>query len=320
MESELDYHVFHAPPEERLDIAIAKMLETSRTRAKSLITEGYVQLNGKPVEKAAMRLLGNEVISVVLPPPKQAIVEPEDIPLTIIYEDDDLAVIDKPPNLTAHPTAIIRTGTVVNALLGKMALAKEKYFDLTDDDYRPGIVHRLDKDTSGAMIIAKHDKAHHNISDAFRQRLVEKEYVAIVVGDLSDDVEVDAPIGRDFDYNLKMVIGGNNPKSANTYFRGIASVRHPSLGALSLIKARPYTGRTHQIRVHLQHLGIPIWGDVLYGKHSTIMPRQALHAFSITLPHPKDNMAVTFKAEVPLDIIKAWLKVGGEWPPSKEFA
>ncbi len=316
---ELDYHVFNALPEERLDIALAKVLDTSRTYAKSLIMEGYVQLDGKPVEKAAIKLSGSEVISVMLPPPKQIEIEPEDIPLEILYEDEDLAVIDKPPNLTAHPTSSIRTGTVVNALLGKMALAKERYFKTSDDDYRPGIVHRLDKDTSGVMVIAKNDKAHQHLSNSFRQRLVEKEYIAIITGTLAEDIEVDAPIGRDFDYGLKMIIGGNNPKSANTYFRAITSVKRPSSGTLSFVKARPYTGRTHQIRVHLRHLGMPILGDELYGKSSTIMPRQALHAFRLTLPHPKDNMAITFKAEIPLDIIKAWLKAGGQWPPSEEF-
>ncbi len=317
---ELDYHVFNALPEGRLDVVLAKLLDVSRTYAKHLIAEGYVQLNGKPVEKAATKLLGDEVISAVLPPPRKVIIEPEDIPLTILYEDDDMVVIDKPPNLIAHPTASIRTGTVVNALLDKRSLAKEEYFKPSDDDYRPGIVHRLDKDTSGVMIVAKRNKAHRHIGDSFRQRLTEKEYLAIVVGDFPSDVEVDAPIGRDFSYSLKMMIGGSNPKSASTYFKPIAKVKHPSFGTLSFVKAKPHTGRTHQIRIHLLHLGTPIWGDELYGKPSKIMLRQALHAFRLTLPHPKDNTPITFTAELPLDITQAWLEVGGECPPSEELA
>lgn len=316
---ELDYRIFEAPPAERLDIALAKLLKSSRSYAKYLISNGYVQLNGKPVEKASIKLSGTEIISVVIPLPKPVPVEPENIPLTILYEDDSLVVIDKPPNLVAHPTASVRKGTVINALMGRIPLAKEKYFNPNEDDYRPGIVHRLDKDTSGVMVVAKNQKAHHHLANSFKQRLTEKEYFAIAVGDIPDNVEVDAPIGRNLNNGFKMMVGGSNPKSANTYFQVIARAKHYSLGTLSLIKVKPHTGRTHQIRVHLLHLGTPIWGDDLYGLPSAIMPRQALHAFRLTLPHPEDNVAITFKAEIPIDITKAWLEIGGQWPQDSDM-
>ncbi|MEZ4632855.1 MAG: RluA family pseudouridine synthase [Deinococcales bacterium] len=311
---DLDYRVFEAPAGERLDVALAQALATSRSHAKSLIVEGYVQLDGRPQEKASLKLSGKEIISVVLPPPKPMVIEPEAIPLEIVYEDEDMAVINKPPNLTAHPTGNIRTGTVINALMGRMALAKESQFNPGDEDYRPGIVHRLDKDTSGIMVIAKHDEAHRHLTAAFKQRLTEKEYVAIAAGKVDDEVHVDAPIGRNIHVGFKMMIGGNNPKHATTQFRVLARARHPTLGHLSLIKAKPHTGRTHQIRLHLLHLGAPILGDELYSQSSTLMPRQALHAYRLTLPHPKDKQPITFMANVPLDMVEAWLKVGGAWP------
>ncbi len=292
-------------------MAVSVALETSRSYAKTLVTDGYVQLDGRPAAKPSIKLSGGEVVSVMLPPPKPMMVEPEEIPLDIIYQDDDLAAIDKPPGLTAHPTPHLRTNTVVNALLGQMPLAKDKQFDPREGDYRPGIVHRLDKDTTGVMVIAKHDEAHRHIAQSFRKRLTEKEYVAIAVGDLDDDVHMDGAIGRHPVHGHQMTVGGINARSASTYFRVIARVP-----GHCLVKAKPHSGRTHQIRVHLVHLGVPILGDTHYAKASPYIGRQALHALRLTLPHPRDNHAITFTAQVPLDIIDAWLKLGGTWPPA----
>lgn len=306
----VDFESFEAPAGERLDVAIALALETSRTYAKELVNEGYVQLDGRPVAKPSTKLTGTELVTVLIPPRRPLTIEPEDIPLDIIYEDDHLAAINKPPGLVAHPTASVRTGTVVNALLGRMNLSKEKLFDPDGEDYRPGIVHRLDKDTSGVMVVAKNDEAHRHLAASFKKRLTVKEYVAVAVGDIDDEVIVDAPIGRHPVKRQSMTVGGSNPKSASTHFWVLA--RAPGH---VLVRARPHSGRTHQIRVHLQHLKAPILGDEVYGRSSRYIPRQALHAQRLGVPHPLDNQAISFVAQVPVDMVEAWLQVGGSWPP-----
>ena len=212
--------------------------------------------------------------------------------------------------MTAHPTATVRTGTVVNALLGRMPLSKEQHQDPSEDAYRPGIVHRLDKDTSGVMVVAKHDAAHRELSAAFKRRLTEKIYVAIAVGSVDDGVVVDAPIGRHPVKRQQMTVGGSNPRSAVTHVRVIAR-----LPDHTLVRLKPHSGRTHQLRVHLAHLGAPILGDAVYGRPSDAIARQALHAHQLTLPHPIDHEAITFSAQVPLDMVQAWLRLGGAWPP-----
>lgn len=309
---DMDIRVFEAPSDERLDVAISVALELSRSYAKDLITAGFVQLDGRPAAKASTKLSGSELVSVTIPPPKPMRVEPEALELDIIYQDQYLAAINKPPGMTAHPTASVRTGTVVNALLERIPLAKEKNFDPEGEDYRPGIVHRLDKNTSGVMVIAKSADAHRNLSAAFKKRLTEKEYIAIAVGKLDDDLYMDGPIGRHPQHGRKMTVGGSNPRSASTYFRVLAKN-----GEYLLIRAKPHTGRTHQIRVHLAHLGAPILGDNVYGKGSSLISRHALHALRLTLPHPNDNQAITFTAQVPADMVEAWQKLGGSWPPAE---
>ena len=310
----MDIKVFGAPAGERLDVAVSVAVGLSRTYAKELVTGGYVQLDGRPAAKASLKLSGTELVSVQLPPPRPIRVEPEDLALDLIYEDDNLAAVNKPPGMTAHPTASVRSGTVVNALLAKMTLAKEKSFDPEEGDYRPGIVHRLDKDTSGVMVIAKTLEAHRELSAAFKKRLTEKEYIAVAVGKLDDDLYMDGPIGRHPQHGRKMTVGGGNPRSASTYFRVLARAPQPDGRQYLLVRAKPHTGRTHQIRVHLAHLGAPILGDKVYGKGSSLIPRQALHALRLTVPHPRDHEAITFTAQVPADMVEAWLGLGGSWP------
>ena len=306
----VDFRTFEAPAGERLDVAIALALELSRSYAKELVNEGYVQLNGRPVGKASTKLTGSEIVSVTLPPTKPMMIEAEDIPIDIIYEDEHLVAINKPPGVVAHPTATVRSGTVVNALLGKVDLSKERLFDPREEDYRPGIVHRLDRDTSGVMVVAKDDEAHRHLQASFRKRLTEKEYVAISVGDIDDEVFVDAPIGRHPVRRQSMTVGGSNPKDATTRFWVLAR----SSGHV-LLKARPHSGRTHQIRVHLAHLHAPILGDEVYGRASPLIGRQALHAHRLTIPHPLDNHAITFTAQVPADMVRCWRALDGDWPP-----
>jgi 23S rRNA pseudouridine1911/1915/1917 synthase len=300
---------FQAPTAERLDTAIATALGISRTLAKDLIKQGYVRVNGKLIEKASSRLQGQEIISVSLPAEQPNTVEAEDIDLEILYEDQDLIAINKPPFLIAHPTSTVRHNTVVNALLGKTQLSQPSDLSPDDDDYRPGIVHRLDKDTSGVMVVAKHDEAHRHLSEAFKNRLAQKEYIAIVVGDLEKDTNLNAPIGRHPVQGHKMTVGGDNPREASTHFSILAQAPH-----YTLLRAKPHTGRTHQIRVHLAHLGVPILGDEVYGKSSKIISRQALHAYKLSLPHPKTKKLLSLIAPIPLDMIEAWLCLGGQWP------
>lgn len=306
----MDVRSFEAPAGERLDVAISQALSLSRTLAKDLVDDGFVTLDGHPVGKPATKLRGGEIVSLILPPERPMLVEPEDTHVEVIYQDEDLAAIDKPPDLIAHPTATVRSGTVVNALLGRMALSKEDVYDPRREDYRPGIVHRLDKDTSGVMVVAKHAEAHRALADAFKKRLTVKEYVAIAVGELDDDVRMDAPIGRHPVRRQMMTVGGSGAKSAATTFRVLARTR-----GHVLLKATPRSGRTHQIRVHLAHLGAPILGDEAYGRSSEVIARQALHAARLTLPHPRDKQAIAFEAQVPADMVRAWLSLGGAWPP-----
>ena len=248
-----------------------------------------------------------------MPPPRASTVEPQDIALEILYEDDDLVAINKPPSLIAHPTSTVRNNTVVNALLGKIKLSKDEVSP-DDDDYRPGIVHRLDKDTSGIMVVAKHDKAHQQLADAFKNRLTQKEYIAIVVGKLEDDLNLNAPIGRHPVQRQKMTVGGENAREASTHFSVLS--RTVSHMGHTLVKAKPHTGRTHQIRVHLAYLGASILGDEVYGKPSKVISRQALHAYKLSLPHPKTKNPLNLTAPIPLDMIEAWLHLGGQWPES----
>jgi 23S rRNA pseudouridine1911/1915/1917 synthase len=304
----MDVRTFEAPAGERLDVAIAQALALSRTAAKQLVDDGWVTLNGAPVGKPATRLDGGEIVSLILPPQRPSLVEPEDWDVSVLYEDDWLAVIDKPPGLVAHPTARLRSGTVVNALLGRMNLSKEGIYDPHREDYRPGIVHRLDKDTSGVMVIAKHDEAHRHLAHAFKKRWTEKEYVAISVGRLAGDMRVDAPIGRDPVHRQSMRVGGSHPKEATTRLTPLADAP-----GHTLVRALPRTGRTHQIRVHLKHVGCPILADEVYGCTSGVLVRQALHAHRLTLPHPSHGETVTFVAPVPDDMVQAWLALGGTW-------
>ena len=196
---------------------------------KPLLMKATSSLTGVRWGKPSHKLKGEEIVTVMLPPSRPMMVEPEDIPLDIIYQDQYLAAINKPPFLIAHPTSTVRTGTVVNALLGRIQLSKDNLFDPKEDDYRPGIVHRLDKDTSGVMVIAKNDEAHRHLAASFKKRLTEKTYVAIAVGDMDDDVHLDAPIGRHPVNRQKMTVGGTQPRNASTFFS--------SAGALAWLSA-----------------------------------------------------------------------------------
>jgi 23S rRNA pseudouridine1911/1915/1917 synthase len=289
----------------RLDQAVAEACGVSRARAQEWIARGRVRVGERVVAKPAYRLKGEEVL--VEPLEERPLVLPQELPIPVLYEDEDLLVLNKPPGLLTHPAPGVYTGTVVNLLLARYFPQEVQEAD-RPEGVRPGIVHRLDKDTSGVLVVAKHGGALEALARAFRDRLVMKRYLAITEGHPREGTLV-APIGRHPVERHKMHVGGVAPRYAETDFRILATA-----GPYALVEARPHTGRTHQIRVHLKYLRAPILGDELYGRGSPHIPRQALHAYELRLPHPRTGRILEFTAPVPQDMVRAWEAVGGGWP------
>jgi len=291
----------------RLDVFLARRGSfLSRSQVPKALAAGRVLLNGR-APKASGRLKAGDEVLLELPEPAVSEVEPEDIPLQIVYEDGCLLVIDKPPGLVVHPGAGNRRGTLVNALLHHCR-------DLSGIGgvLRPGIVHRLDKDTSGLMIIAKSDPVHRALAEQFQTRRVEKLYLALVYGDVKgEEGVIDLPVGRHPVDRKKMSTRSRRGKSAVTRW----TVRE-RYGAATLLAAAIETGRTHQIRVHLTALGYPVVGDRVYGNQKRIMEiadpglrsplrkmmRQALHAGHIAFNHPGDGHRMSFSSPLPPDM------------------
>jgi len=290
---------------ERLDRCLSQLEPSwTRSRARKLITGGHVTLNGRTAKPAAVVAPGDEV-EVDEPPLQTLDARPEPIELEILHEDPDLLVIDKPAGLVIHPAAGNPSGTLVNALLHHCG-------DLSGIGgvERPGIVHRLDKDTTGVMVVAKSDRAHLALSLAFRRRQVEKTYLAVCYGvPHESEGVIEAPIGRHPRERQQMAVvsGGRTARTRYT-------VEERFAGA-SLVSCRPVTGRTHQIRVHLAHLGHALVGDALYAGRQwrtlsdpraaaacRSFPRQALHAWRLAFDHPVSGERVTFTAPLPADL------------------
>jgi 23S rRNA pseudouridine1911/1915/1917 synthase len=293
---------------ERLDAFIAGAVpDLSRSRAVQLIADGQVRLNGQAARKSE-RVATGDVVEVDVPPPTSSEVQPEAIPLDIFYEDADLVVLSKPAGLVVHPAPGHGSGTLVNALLHHID-------DLSGIGgvKRPGIVHRLDKDTSGLMIVAKHDRAHRSLASALKRREIRRVYLAACWGHLNtDQLTVDAPVGRSSRDRKRMAVReGGRP--AITHFQRIA--RWP---AADLVRAQLETGRTHQIRVHLAHIGHPVVGDPVYGTAGARgisgrdrgwaadlerrVPRQFLHAQRLEFVHPRTGRPHTFECPPPPDL------------------
>ena len=270
--------------------------ELSRSQAQKLIDDGYVVVNGL-MEKASHKTEIGEKIEVTIPPPALTGLLPEAIPVKIIYEDDDLLVIDKPAGLTVHPAPGHPSHTLVNAVLSHLNEIEDE-----GDITRPGIVHRLDKDTSGVMLVAKNNVALANLADQFKARTVKKTYITLVKGILRPDKGViDAPIGRDSGDRKKMAVTGESRgRSARTNYRVIRYI-----GKNSLLEISPETGRTHQIRVHLAAIGYPVFGDITYGKKSAFLNRQFLHAHRIGFNLPATGKWVEFESPLPEDLLQA---------------
>ena len=298
----------------RLDQALAYEARTSRAKAQEWIEMGIVLVDGKPVTKASYKLKG-ETVEVEPPPERPPSVEPENLPLEILYEDQDLVVVNKPAGMITHPAPGVTSGTLVNAILGRYAELRGVLETQMDDEeslkpefIRPGIVHRLDKDTSGVILIARHEAAHRRLSEAFRGRSVYKRYLAITVGPPKEGTFA-APIGRHPVDRTRMHVGGIAARYAETDFETLATA-----GEYALVSAILHTGRTHQIRVHLKALHAPILGDPVYGKPSSLIARQALHAYELRIQHPRTGKYLEFTAPVPADMAGAWEALGGPWP------
>ena len=271
----------------------------SRTRARKLIDEGFVSVNGRPA-KASFRLSVDDKVDIVVPPEPPASLSPEAIPLKIVYEDADLLVIDKSAGLTVHPAPGHPSGTLVNAVLSYLpALAGG------EDPVRPGIVHRLDRDTSGLIIVAKNRAAHENLSDQFKARSVSKSYIVLVKGKLVPESGIiEAAIGRDPRNRQRMAVVAKG-REARTEYRVIKYV-----GDYSLLEIRPQTGRTHQIRVHLAAIGFPVVGDAAYGVASPRLSRQFLHASRLAFTLPSTSRPVEFTSPLPPDLEQALKEIG----------
>jgi len=265
--------------------------DLSRSRLQRLIAEGMVTLEGRPT-KAGVRLRKGQSVEVTVPEPVESHLEPQDIPVSVIYQDDDLAVVDKPAGLVVHPAPGHPDGTLVNALL---ALCPD--LQGIGGTVRPGIVHRLDKDTSGLMVVAKNERAHKHLSAQLKARKFKKLYKALVCGHLaSSPATIEADIGRDPGNRKRMAVvdGG---KVATTHYEVIGYYE-----AHTLVEARLETGRTHQIRVHFAAIGHPVAGDETYGVKTQGLPRQFLHASMLGFRLPSDDSWVEFNSELPEDL------------------
>jgi len=253
-----------------------------------------VLVSGRPA-KASHRLRQGDEVTVHLPPPEPLDVAPEDVPLNVVYEDRDILVINKPAGMVVHPAPGHRGGTLVNAILARCP-------DLAGIGgyQRPGIVHRLDKDTSGLMVVAKNDKAHHSLTSQLKARRVHKVYLALVEGHLEPSQGViDAPIGRHPRQRQRMAVVANGREAQTRY-----CVLH-YLPGYTLVEASPITGRPHQIRVHMAAVGHPVVGDPVYGRPSPLVPRQFLHAYRLGFRLPDRDHYQEFEATLPEDLAEA---------------
>lgn len=280
----------------RLDAYLARReLRPGVTRSlvQRLIQAGNVLVGGQ-ARKSGYRVRAGELIEVCLPPPKPSVLRPEEVAFQILYEDEDLAVIAKPPGIVVHPACGNETGTLVHGLLLRCSSLSG-----ISGEQRPGIVHRLDKGTSGVMVVAKNDRSHQALSAQFKERRVEKIYRALVEGRMAaESGRIDLPIGRHPVQRKKMAVLPVGGREAATNWRVLEE-----LPGASYLEIRLETGRTHQIRVHLDHLGHPVVGDTLYGpKKQHVLgvevARQCLHAYQLSFFHPVSGERLTFRAPV----------------------
>jgi 23S rRNA pseudouridine1911/1915/1917 synthase len=295
----------------RLDRFVAAQCpELSRTRVQELIESGHVQLDGKVVTKGALHLRGSEKIAVEIIGRPASVAKPEAIPLEVLYEDEDVIAVNKPAGMTVHAGAGNVSGTLVNALLGRgLELSKG------GGPLRPGIVHRLDKETSGVILVAKNDAAHAKLGEAFQQRAVKKTYLALVQGILKEKAgRIELAIGRDPIHRTRMAVARKswrgaaiaNPREARTDWRALANVDNTTL-----VEVQLRTGRTHQIRVHFSALKHPVVGDTLYGASAQLrvgkvalpkLQRNFLHAVRLGFAQPRTGAWIEVRAPLPAEL------------------
>jgi len=305
--------VVRAGEADRLDRFLSERLDISRTRVQALIEGGHVEVDGRAARKSE-RLEEGERVTVAVPPPVPVDIPAEDLPLSVVFEDDHLLVVDKPAGMVVHPAPGHRTGTLVNALLFHVR-------DLSGvgGRLRPGIVHRLDRETSGLLVVAKSDRAHNGLADALRARRIKRLYRAACWGHLPESpLTVDAPVGRDPRDRKRMAVVEGGRRAITR-----ARVREHWLRA-ELLDVALQTGRTHQIRVHMAHVGHPVVGDAVYGvgwergmggpdrawaqELARRTPRQFLHAAELAFDHPLSGRPLRFRAPLPPE-----LEAAAEW-------
>ena len=306
----------------RIDRFLVSIIALSRSQIQRLIKDGCVLVAGKAA-KANQAVKPGQDISIEVPELVEAAPKPEALPLPIVYQDRDLIVVDKPAGMVVHPAAGHESGTLVNALLHHVD-------DLSGigGEKRPGIVHRLDKGTSGLMVVAKHDKAHEELARQFAEREVEKEYLALVWGEVMAGRRIDAPIGRDPNNRKKMASAtpeSNRMRRTRAAVTRIVRAEHFGR-MLTLAQVAIHTGRTHQIRVHLSAIGHPIVGDALYGGVHRRVPgdlravshldRPFLHAAHLVFQHPEDGRKMEFTSAMPADLQKVLDELREKFDPA----
>ena len=284
-------------PPERLDkFLVAHLPDYSRSRLQGLIKDGFVKVHGMQVVKSGWIVETGDTIELVLPPPQPSELVPENIPLQVVFENKDLLVVNKPAGMVVHPAAGHATGTLVHA-----ALAHAPEMEGIGGEQRPGVVHRLDKETSGLILLAKNDRAHRWLQDQFRLRKVVKIYLALVDGHPpTPSGRIEAPIGRDPSHRKQMaIVTPDKGREAETEYKTLESFTQ-----YTFLEAHPLTGRTHQIRIHLAFIHCPIVGDTLYGRrHPTLdLSRHFLHAARLSIQLPGENNLRTFSAPLPPEL------------------
>jgi 23S rRNA pseudouridine1911/1915/1917 synthase len=279
----------------RLDAVVGALEEVgSRAEAQRLIDAGRVLVDGRAVPKRHLLAPGESLeVRPAAPPP--AGIEPEPVPLVVRYEDEHLLVVDKPAGVVVHPSAGHRGGTLVHGLVARDIAGGR-------DPARPGIVHRLDRDTSGLLVVARSERAHRRLQRMLRERRMDRRYLALVHGEAPPALTIDRPVGRDRRARTRMAVGAPDGREAVTHLR-----RLEALGRFSLLEARLETGRTHQIRVHLESVGHPVVGDRVYGRRPATLglDRQFLHAARLAFPHPETGEPVEVESPLPADLARA---------------
>ena len=287
----------------RIDQCLAASFsDCSRSFLQKLLKDGKVSINGK-TQKASSKVAAGDAVLVLLPEPEELNVEPENIPLDILYEDDDLLVVNKPKGMVVHPAAGHSSGTLVNAVLYHC----RGNLSGINGVLRPGIVHRIDKDTTGALLVCKNDTAHRDLAEQLKCHSIRRRYRAVVQGNLKDDEgTIEGPIGRHPTDRKKMAINHKNGKDAVTYYKVLER-----FGQATYVECRLETGRTHQIRVHMASIGHPLLGDTVYGssRNPYHLEGQALHAMILGFVHPRTGEYMEFTAPLPEYFVKLLSKL-----------